>query len=250
MSQRLRVAGRGVSLPVNTARRLVGALLDLIYPPTCGGCQRAGARFCERCLAEVHWLDAGPVCLRCGRPDPDGQLCARCRHSPPALDAVRSAALFVGPLREAIHAFKYSGRSDLAEPLAGLMAAFWQRCALPADCVVPVPLHPSRERERGFNQATLLARAFAAQTGLTLTVGGLERVRETPPQIGLSASERRANVRGAFRIGVGMLPGRRPLIVDDVCTTGATLEACAAPLIAAGCETVYALTLARARLQM
>jgi len=233
------------SYPV-LVHRLANAFLDLIYPPTCGGCRRAGARFCQRCLAQVQWLDGGPTCSRCGRPDPDGELCPQCRRSPPELDALRSAAFFTGPLREAVHAFKYTGRTDLAEPLAGLMATFWQRAPLPADVVVPVPLHPARERERGFNQAASLARAFAAQVGLPLAAGGLVRVRDTPPQVGLNAQERQANVRGAFRAGPEPLPGRRLLIIDDVCTTGATLEACAAALLAAGCDAVYALTLARA----
>lgn len=235
-----------VALGIGLVRRWGAALLDLIYPPTCGGCGRAGARFCARCAAQVAWLDADPFCSHCGRPTSAGTVCSWCRTAPPALDAIRSAALFVGPLRQATHVFKYTGRTDLAGPLAALMAAFWERHPLPADLVVPVPLYPKRQRERGFNQAELLARAFAAQTGLPLSPHGLARVRETASQVGLSAQERRDNVRGAFRAWGDAWAGRRPLLIDDVCTTGATLEACAAALRSAGSQAVYALTLARA----
>lgn len=231
---------------MNPARRLANALLDLIYPPTCGGCRRAGTRLCPHCASQVHWLDAGPFCWRCGQPAAEDGVCSSCHDAPPALSAIRSAAIFTGPLREAIHVFKYNGRTDLAEPLASLMVEFWQRNTLPADVVVPVPLHHQRQRERGFNQAALLAQVFVALTGLPLSVDGLERIRETAPQIGLNAQQRRHNVYGAFRARPAALSGRRPLLIDDVCTTGATLEACAAALLSAGCQAVYALTLARA----
>ncbi len=240
--------GNAIARGIGSVRRLGEALLDLIYPPTCGGCGRAGTRFCTSCTAQVAWLDAGPFCSYCGRPTSVEGVCPWCRTASPPLAAIRSAALFVGPLRQAIHAFKYTGRTDLAGPLAALMAAFWERHPLPADLVVPIPLHPNRQRERGFNQAGLLAQAFAAQTGLPLALDGLARVRETAPQVGLSAQERRDNVRGAFHAWGDAWAGRRPLLVDDVCTTGATLEACAAALRSAGSRSVYALTLARADL--
>jgi ComF family protein len=191
-------------------------------------------------------LDAAPFCSRCGQPEPEDDLCSWCQQTHSALTAIRSAALFVTPLREAVHAFKYEGRVDLAEPLASLMVAFWQRHALPADVVIPVPLHRKRERERGFNQAALLAGVFGAAVELPVCLDALQRVRETIPQIGLGAEERRENVHGAFRARREALAGRRPLLIDDVCTTGATLEACAAALKQAGCRQVYALTLARA----
>lgn len=235
-----------IALGIGAVRRVGEALLDLVYPPTCGGCGRAGMRFCSRCTARVAWLDTGPFCLRCGRPTFTGTACPWCQTAPPLLDAIRSAALFVGPLRQATHAFKYTGRADLAEPLAGLMVAFWERHPLPADLIVPVPLHPNRQRERGFNQAGLLAQAFAARTGLPLAPQGLARIRETAPQVGLNVQERRDNVRGAFCAQGEAFVGRRPLLIDDVCTTGATLEACARALHSAGSQAVYALTLARA----
>jgi ComF family protein len=193
----------------------------------------------------VVWLDAQPFCARCGRPYSEDGLCGWCRRAPSALDHIRSAALFGGPLREAVHAFKYKGRVDLAQPLAELMVAFWRRNPLPADVIVPVPLHARRERERGFNQAVLLAQAFAARVELPVTVA-LERARETVPQVGLNAHERRENVRGAFTALIDMPSGHRALLVDDICTTGATLDACAVALRRAGCRRVYALTLARA----
>jgi ComF family protein len=118
---------------------------------------------------------------------------------------------------------------------------------LPADVIVPVPLHPDREAERGYNQAGLLARALAEQVGLPIREDGLMRVRATSPQVTLNAKERQSNVAGAFRVGKGHIAGKRVLLIDDVCTTGATIEACAQALKAEGAQSAWGLTVARGR---
>jgi len=155
---------------------------------------------------------------------------------------------FEGVLREAVHQLKYDGRTVLAGPLGGLMAAYWMQHPMPVDVVVPVPLHTARLRERGYNQAALLARELARRVGLAVDGQTLIRQRATAPQVELNARQRRENVREAFHCVGDGLAGKQVLLVDDVCTTGATLEACAVALHDEGrVSSVQALTLARPR---
>lgn len=157
----------------------------------------------------------------------------------------RAATLYASPLREAIHAFKYRGVARLG-PLLGAYMAGRLRATAGFDVVVPVPLHPAREARRGYNQATILARTIASRWERPLVLSALVRVRETSPQVTLDLNARRGNVRGAFAcVDAAAVAGRRVLLVDDVMTTGSTLDACAAVLKAAGAKQVWGFTLAR-----
>jgi ComF family protein len=156
-------------------------------------------------------------------------------------------AYFDGTLREAIHHFKYSNLQDLATPLGQLMGDYWKQSPLPAEIIVPVPLHTDRLRERGYNQAALLARELGRSSGLSVSESSLTRVRATRPQVDLSAQERKENVRDAFHCPGTELKGKRVVLIDDVFTTGATLEACSIALRQVGACSVWALTLARPR---
>ncbi|MGB5931952.1 MAG: ComF family protein, partial [Anaerolineae bacterium] len=149
------------------------------------------------------------------------------------------------PLKRAIYQFKYGQRRKLALPSADLMHHYLLENALPAELLVSVPLHMDGLRERGYNQAALLTRELSERSGLPLEEGSLVRIRETAPQVVLKADERRKNVRGAFRGQGEKLRGRQVLLIDDVCTTGATLEACAEALREKGARSVWALVLAR-----
>jgi ComF family protein len=177
------------------------------------------------------------------------ERCPRCRRIPGLVDAARSAGLYEGPLRKIIHAFKYEGRRGLAGPLAAMMRTAGAGILADADAVVPVPLHPWRRLRRGFNQADDLARRL----GLPV-VRALWRVHATTPQAGLSSAARRRNIRDAFelspfataRLRRAFVEERVVVLVDDVRTTGATLDACASVLKAAGAGEVRALTVARA----
>lgn len=229
-------------------RRAWEGLLDLVYPPHCVACGRMGAWLCPSCL-DAYPAFRPPWCARCGRPLPGGGFCRACRVASSPLRGTRSAGPHVAPLREAVHALKYEGVRVLAGPLAEMMAVAWSLVPPPADVVVPVPLHPTRVRQRGYNQATLLARALAPRIGLPLHEGWLARERNTRSQVGLTRAERWSNVDGAFRCAAGVdLAGRRVLLVDDVFTSGATLRAAAGALRAAGAGDVWALTLTRARM--
>jgi ComF family protein len=175
--------------------------------------------------------------------------CARCRRRPLALDSARAAGDYEGALREIIHAFKYDGRRSLATPLAAFMRKAGGDVLNGADAIVPVPMHPARRLHRGFNQAADLARALDCPV-----VDALWRSRATRPQTGLTAAARRRNVRRAFRLSPLLtrrfrsryIRGHILVLVDDVRTTGATLDACARVLKQAGAAEVRALTAARA----
>ena len=168
--------------------------------------------------------------------------CPRCRRRPPLVTLARSIGPYEGALRAIVHALKYDGRPTLARHLAVRMRALGAEVLDGADLVVPVPLHASRERARGFNQARELARHLASPLADALT-----RTRRTAAQADLPAAKRHANVRDAFAIRRGArVKGCTIVLVDDVTTTGATLNACAARLLAAGAKEVRALTAARA----
>ena len=176
---------------------------------------------------------------------PSPVVCAQCTANPPVYDFARSAAVYGGVMREALHRFKFGGRRALARPLADL--AFEQCGASLPDgivAVVPVPLARDREWERGFNQAALLAERVAKRLDVPIRTGWLARQRATRPQSDLPAAERSANVRAAFR-ATPAVAGRHVLLVDDVLTTGATLAECARALRAAGARCIGALTVAR-----
>jgi ComF family protein len=249
------------SARLSRLRQLTNSIVDLFFPPHCVGCHRLGSWLCERCIDQIETIHS-PICLRCGRPV-DSQVgaiasdeshrprCGHCGEMPTELDALRSFAYFGGLLREAIHQLKYDGVTVLAGPLGQLMALAWPDLAPEGqeqvDAIVPVPLHPKRERERGYNQASLLAHALGNHLNRPVVEDVLRRSRATAPQVGLGTQERRANVHDAFRCTGGRLTGRCILLVDDVCTTGATLEAAASALRAGGASAVIAYTLARAR---
>ena len=213
-------------------------VLDLLFTPRCVGCQREGAYLCDLCLETARPLELPYMPGNASAPDP-GAL------EPMALEGVLSCFSMEGAVREAVHHLKYRGLRAIAPPMGGLLAQRAKSSGISVDAIVPVPLHPKRLRERGYNQAELLAREEAKTLDLPMAADAAVRVSHGPPQARSGAlEERRASVQGAFEPR-GRLDGRRVLLVDDVCTTGATLEACARALKAGGAACVWGLTFAR-----
>jgi len=202
--------------------------------------------YCAACQENIEFIQP-PSCPLCGQSTRTGQLCRSCRSRPLQIDGIRAVGYLEGGLRTAIHRFKYSNLRALAAPLANLAIKYLNQCCPPVEALVPVPLHAGRLRERGYNQAALLARQMGEAIGVPVVEGALLRVKSTAPQVGLSADQRRKNVEGAFQCTGTGFEGKSVLLVDDVCTTGATLEACSIALRQAGAKKVWALVLARER---
>ena len=233
----------------------VQSLLDLLFPPRCVVCGVRGALLCGACRGTIR-TPRSQLCTHCGQslallpPRQTTTICPACAagHGPHSLTALYVASVYNGAARQAIHALKYTGRRRLAEPLGDLLATEVRRVDVRPDLIVPVPLHAGRLRERGYNQAELLARRCAARLGVPCRTELLLRVRATPPQVGLSPAERRANVRNAFALAADAtrsLAGRRVLLIDDVATTGSTLDAAAAGLLPAAPSAVMGLAVSR-----
>jgi len=234
-------------------RQWVTAALDLVFPPLCPVCDGmlgAGRRdpLCGACWEGFERI-APPWCRCCGAPLGIEGLCGACRSRRPRFAYARAALLYGDLAREAIHAFKFGGRRGLANPLGDLLAGLGLS-ALPGaepDALVPVPLHPRRARERGYDQALLLARRLERAWGVPVVADALLRAVPTQPQTDLDAAGRRRNVRDAFAVRrPELIAGRHVVLVDDVLTTGATVGECARSLYRAGAAAVGVLTVARA----
>lgn len=218
--------------------------LDVVFPPRCAGCGARGYLLCPACATTIAYI-LPPACPMCGRRTVRPGICPVCRAYPNALDGMAAATAFAKPVRECIHALKYEGQRPYARFLADLARPALTTLPKP-DAIVPVPLFPKRERGRGFNQSALIARHLA-DDGLPVMMRWLARTRDTPPQVGQDREARHANMADAFVCtDPAAIHGRRVLLVDDVATTGATLDACARALREAGAASVHALVVARA----
>lgn len=227
-------------------------LLELLLPPCCPGCgeQRplTPVGICRPCLRTLQLPPAR--CPRCAFPYPgdlaSGHLCERCSRQPPDFLDTYALGLYQGPLRQLVSSLKFRRRPLLDRPLGELLARRLQRRGDPQpDLIIPVPLHLHRLRQRGFNQALLLARGLAAAWRSPVAANLLEQTRPTHTQKGLDARRRQDNLRGIFAVK-RQLDGERLLLVDDVMTTGATARACSAVLTRAGAGEVRVAVLARA----
>ncbi len=228
-----------------SVRRIGRAALDLLYPPRCALCGRGGSFLCAACHDALPRAE-GRRCRRCWLPLRPGGDCARCAEHPLVFDSLRSAFRYEGDARRLVHAFKFDGQSVLAAPLGAAVVDALAPAALGYDAVVPVPLSGLRGRLRGFNQALLLAREVGRALDMPVEQPLQRRGPSRPQARSRSAEERRHNVRGAFRLRRGAsVAGRRILLIDDVATTGATLDECARVLLDCGAAGVFAATLAR-----
>ncbi len=230
---------------MNTAfKRAWNTALDWLLPPRCAGCGTLGTSWCAECNASLRTL-APPICERCGLPKLPDAKCGACQANNYAFTAARSCAVYVGPLRRAILRLKRQRNEELGRAFAEHLTTTFAATDWTPDLVIPIPLARSRQQERGFNQAALLARPLASKLQLAYAEDGLSRLRETKPQFDLPRSERWTNVSQVFAADASV-NGLSVMIVDDIMTTGATLSSAADALKGKGAKSVYGLTLARA----
>jgi ComF family protein len=247
------VPARWFARPGGALRTAFGLLVDVALPQLCATCREPveGAGLCPACWSKLSFI-APPYCARLGIPFPfdggPGLLSLEAIADPPAYHRARAAVRYDDIARKLVHALKYGDRLDLAPLMGRWMANAGRELIADADALVPVPLHWRRQWARRFNQSTLLAEVIAGESGRTVAHGALKRVKATPQQVGLGKSERAHNVQGAFRVpadGKAEVAGRKLVLVDDVLTSGATLDACARALLRAGAVSVDALAFAR-----
>jgi len=225
--------------------KLKGRIVDFLFPRWCVGCGREGEFICPSCRRSLPRV-MPPLCPRCGKPRPSGTLCPTCVSWQAEIDGIRSPFRFDGVMRQAIHQLKYRNLRALAEPLAKLLNDYLATNPIPGEVLVPVPLHQKRLRERGYNQSRLLAKELGKLTNLPVVDDCLIRQRHAPPQARSSTvEERRRNVAGAFVCRDHRLQNKQVLLIDDVSTSGATLDAGATALKATGATSVWGLVLAR-----
>jgi len=242
-----------VKRAADTVRALARAALDLALPPLCPACREPveGRGLCPACWSKLSFITR-PYCERLGIPfayDPGpGILSMEAIADPPAYNRARAAVRFDEISRALVHALKYGDRLDLAPMMGRWISNAGREVLAEADALVPVPLHWRRLWARRFNQSAMLAAEISAETKVPIAAGALKRVKATAQQVGLSRSERAANVQGAFRVPQESKPavaGRRLVLVDDVLTSGATVDGCARALLRAGAANVDVLIFAR-----
>ena len=239
------------------SREIFDGMIDLLYPPICLVCRSESVRsLCANCCRSVEALQP-PFCDRCGVPAEGGaKVCNSCEVQEPPFDWTHSLGKYKGSLERAIHLLKYEGKTALSKPLGEMLAeSLLQDMRLVGasasgilafDRIVPVPLHPARQRERGFNQSDLLANAISERTGWRVDVAGLRRAKKTRIQARLNHIERLSNVAGAFETSKSLyFKDERILLVDDVLTTSSTLRECARVLKNGGASRVCVAVLAR-----
>jgi competence protein ComFC len=224
------------------------SVIDLLFPPFCGGCQVLGERWCSDCQNKCQSIGEY-FCKKCGQKGRfQNSICPECQKVEKSYSALRTWVEFSGPMREALHRLKYRRDIGLGEALSKHLVDLFEQQNWPVDFVTSVPLSPSRLKARGYNQASLLARPLAHAIDIPFSQNLVFRIKDTRTQVGLKAFERRENVQDAFKGNSNKVNGKIILVIDDVTTTGATIESCARALCDAGAKEVFAMTLSRAAL--
>lgn len=200
---------------------------------------------CADCVQTFPWLQE-PICPFCGQMMMhSAEMCFECVKDPLPITQIRAAFRFADPIPHVIHQFKYENRFALAEPLAALMGEAWPQWQTAVNLIIPIPMHKTRQRKRGYNQSALLAQKFSKHIDKPYSEDALQRTRHTRPQMGLSKRARLTNLSGAFNANSRSVQNKDILLIDDVCTTGATLVAATKTLLAAGANSVSGYCLAR-----
>ena len=234
------------------AMRALRTILDLVFPPRCVHCNTVGGSLCQKCLASIQTKDL-MQCQLCGGSLSAENTCAHCCavDSGTCLASLQSISEYGGAIRSAIVALKFRGNRGLAEPLGSVLSEFIRSTSIKPDVIVPVPLHAQRKRARGYNQVDLLARHTGKILRVQCRTDLLVRHRFTTPQVGLTKEQRLTNITGAFRLkrhAERFLAGKTVVLIDDVATTGSTIDEAARALAAGSPRAIHGITLARPQL--
>ena len=225
--------------------KLIELVVDSFFPRRCVGCGKLGTFICSECRQKLPRL-LPPLCPHCGRPQASGIVCPDCRRRQTEIDGIRSPFRFDEVIRKAIHQLKYRNLKTISPCLVELLADYLRSNQLDGEALTYVPLHPRRLRERGYNQSKLLAKELSKRIDLPVIEDCLIRVKHAQPQVrARDVEERQRNVADAFVCRDEKVYGKQLILIDDVCTSGATLESCAVALKNKGVVSVWGLTLAR-----
>ena len=235
------------SSPLNANFKIYQSLwrmIDFVYPPRCAGCDKPGDLFCSECISKVSIIHQ-PFCSLCGRVTEKNGLCKSCQKVRPSYLSARSWAEYAESLRHALLTLKYRNNLGLSRIFADYLADIvldnnWQ-----TDIIIPIPLCKSHMKSRGFNQAEQLAHPLSLILGIPLETRAVKRMKETTSQVDLSREERFKNLEDAFFGNPAKLKSKRVLLVDDIVTTGATLNSCTEAILAAGGSSVFCITVAQ-----
>lgn len=221
------------------------AALDLLFPRCCVVCGKEGEFICASCLSGVAKIEP-PFCSLCGKPISHCGVCSNCTANPPLFDTARAPFQFQKSIRKAIHEYKYNNLKAASGLFAELLHDYIQKNPVSADIIIPVPLHPERLKERGYNQSALLGRELGRLTGIPFSENAIKRLKYSVSQAqSTSITQRLESVSDAFSCVCKDISGAKILLVDDVATSGATLNACASVLREKGAKTINCLTIAK-----
>jgi ComF family protein len=231
---------------INLAREAFASVLEIVYPMYCGGCGRQGDVLCDACRESFIAIDTGGVCPVCGRWIGKRLKCGECISHPKYFEQAYYGFSFEGPAREAMHAFKFEGRKDVGRAMVRACEEKIRSFSSDFDLIVPLPVTERRLKKRGFNQSFIISEEISRITGTTINYWSLAKVKETQDQYTLSKEERKRNIKGVFetRKNTGM-KGKRILLVDDLYTTGSTVQEASKALLRVKPETILVFALAR-----
>lgn len=230
--------------PYQTIQKIGTEIIDWLFPPACLGCGKEGVVICQECFSSIQLVPKN-VCNFCGDFTSKQGRCPRCEKHKPSYSGFRAFAYYDGIIRTAIHKLKYQNDIGIGNYLAELLKTELLRTNWEIDTIVPVPIGEEKRKTRGYNQAERLAKPLASLTSIEYKPLALKRIRESASQVGLDRSARQANVKDAFIAQANLIKDKTILIVDDVFTSGATMEACSSELLYAGAKKIYCLTLAK-----
>lgn len=219
-------------------------MIDFVYPPRCAGCDAPGVSFCPDCFSKVS-LVRSSYCSICGRFPVQSGICDKCRDSLPFYSSSRSWAVYAEPLRQALHTLKYRNNLGLGQIFAEKLALIIRQNQWQPDIIVPIPLCKSHLKERGYNQAEQLTFPLSLILKIPQETKAVKRIKETASQVKLDRTERFKNLEDAFLGNPAKLKSKKVLLVDDIVTTGATLNSCSKAILAAGGSSVYCITVAQ-----